>query len=51
MSSPRTRPLAALLGLTLTATIGTGLASIGAAAGGSADPSPPKTPTSVGYGG
>ena len=51
MSSRRTRPLAALLGLTLTATIGTGLASVGAAAGGSADPSPPKTPTSVGYGG
>ena len=51
---PRTpyRPLAALLGLTLAAglTATTGQTSAGAAPV-AADPSPPKTPTSIGYGG
>ena len=51
---PRTpyRPLAALLGLTLAAglTATTGQTPAGAAPA-AADPSPPKTPTSTGYGG
>ena len=48
---PRTRSAAALLGLTLTASVATGLATGGAGAAPAGGPQPPKTPTSVGYGG
>jgi gamma-glutamyltranspeptidase/glutathione hydrolase len=61
MAPPRTRSLAALLGLTLTATVATGLTTGAAEATGhhghhhgghhGNQPAPPKIPTSVGYGG